>query len=136
MKTYAMLGLPGCIGSIDATFVPWGRVPTSLGNLCAGDKGKGLLYEVIVTHFKEVLSVEGGYNATVNDKISVKYSQFMDDLKNNRLTNGLSYKVKPGVGDDEYIELMSCNVIANNGYLQWFSILCGFGITSNPTTEY
>ena len=26
MKQYSMLGLPGCVGSIDATFVPWGCI--------------------------------------------------------------------------------------------------------------
>ena len=26
MKEYSMLGLPGCVGSIDATFVPWGCI--------------------------------------------------------------------------------------------------------------
>ena len=55
MKMYAMLGLPLCIGSIDATpFVPWERVPCGLSNACDGDKGKGLLFEAVVTHVKEV----------------------------------------------------------------------------------
>lgn len=59
MDTYAMLGLPGCCGSIDATFVPWESCCHNLKNVCNGDKGQGLLYEVIVNHEKRVLSIEG-----------------------------------------------------------------------------
>ena len=55
LKEYSMLGLPGCAGSVDATFIPWDNVPTVLQNLCNGDKGKGLLYETIVTHSTRVI---------------------------------------------------------------------------------
>jgi hypothetical protein len=65
METYAKLGLPGCVGSIDATFVgPWDACAHNLKNVCSGDKGKGFLYEVIVNHSKLVVSVEGGYWGT------------------------------------------------------------------------
>lgn len=50
-----MLGLPLCVGSIDATFVPAGMIPHAEGNLGDGDKGKGYLYLVAVTHSKRVL---------------------------------------------------------------------------------
>ncbi len=62
---------------MDATFVPWEKTPKHLRNVCNGDKGKGLLYNVVVTHFKEVLAVEGSYFATINDKTSCKYSEFI-----------------------------------------------------------
>ena len=39
MLQYSMLGLPGCVGSIDATFVPWDSCSANLTNLCNGDKG-------------------------------------------------------------------------------------------------
>ena len=39
MLQYSMLGLPGCVGSIDATFVPWDACSANLTNLCSGDKG-------------------------------------------------------------------------------------------------
>jgi hypothetical protein len=54
MEAYGKLGLPGCIGSMDATFLDWDRVPHEDQNLCNGDKGKGLLYQCIVTHFVTV----------------------------------------------------------------------------------
>ena len=81
LKEYAFLGLPGCVGSIDAVFIPWDMVPTELSNLCKGDKGKGLLYETIVTHCKRVICIEGSYYSSINDKNSVKYCEFLTDLK-------------------------------------------------------
>ena len=55
MKQYSMLGLPGCVGSIDATFVPWDSCSANLANLCNGDKSTGLLYVVVVMHSKIIL---------------------------------------------------------------------------------
>ena len=34
LKEYAMLGLPGCVGSVDAVFVWWDCIPTLKQNLC------------------------------------------------------------------------------------------------------
>ena len=39
MKQYSLLGLPGRVGSIATTFVPWDCCSANLTNLCNGDKG-------------------------------------------------------------------------------------------------
>ena len=36
LNTYALLGLPGCVGSTDCTHIKWDRCPVSLFNLCKG----------------------------------------------------------------------------------------------------
>lgn len=129
---YSKMGLPGCVGSIDVTFVgPWDGCSKNLKNLCDGDKGKGLLYEVIVDHNRLVLSVEGGYYGTINDKTSVKFSKFIDMLNKNELYRDISYKVRTGEADESFIELCSWYVIADGGYLNWRSIMCGYP----PTTD-
>ena len=33
MATYARMGLPGAIGSIDAVFEPWNKVPKEMHNM-------------------------------------------------------------------------------------------------------
>ena len=45
MTTYSKLGLFGCVGSNDDTFVAWSGTSA---NLCSGDKGSGVLFEVVV----------------------------------------------------------------------------------------
>ena len=81
MATYARMGLPGAIGSIDAVFEAWNKVPKEMHNMCDGDKGMGVLFEVIVTHEKLILAVGGPYGSTINNKISVKYSEFLGAMK-------------------------------------------------------
>ena len=132
MKTYAMLGLPGCIGSMDATFVPWEKTSSHLSNVCDGDKGKGLLYNVIVTHCKEVIAAEGSFYATINDKNSVKYSQFISRLMNKTIYKDLSYRVLTGLGDEDIIEMSNPYVIVDGGYIDTEFFMSGFGVSSNP----
>ena len=78
MEMYARLGLPGCIGSIDATFVPWELCSQHLKNVSTGDKGQGLLFHCVVTHTKECLSVDKSLFCSINDQTGVKYSGFID----------------------------------------------------------
>ena len=73
--------------------MPWDRCPSNQHNLCNGDKGVGLLYNVVVSHERKVLSVSQGFAATINDKISVKYDQFIHKLKNNEIGKNLSYTI-------------------------------------------
>jgi len=96
MKIYAMIGLPGCVGSIDNTFVPWEMCAHNLKNVCSGDKGQGWLYEEIVTHSGETLSIEGPSPATVSDKTSVKYSQFVLRLKTSEIYNNAYFRIRTG----------------------------------------
>ena len=58
MKIYALLGLAGCCGSMDATNVIWIQVPKMHSNAAAGEKGKGLLINVVCDHNKEVIFVQ------------------------------------------------------------------------------
>lgn len=127
MKTYIRLGLPGCIGSLDATFTPWDRCPAHLHNLCDGDKGVGLLFNVIVSHEKEVLSVSSGFYSTINDKTSVKYDDFIQLLKENKIGENVSYKVliPTAEGGFEEIDLSSFYVIADGGYIDIPQIIRG-----------
>ncbi len=89
-----------CIGSVDATKVEWARVQSELGNLCSGDKGKCLLFETVVTHTKLVTSIEGGYYGTINDKKSVKYSQFIGNLAKHLLTKNISFLLRQLMSND------------------------------------
>ena len=131
LETYARLGLPGCVGSIDATFVgPWDGCAHNLKNVCSGDKGKGLLYEVVVNHSKLVVSVEGGYWGTVNDKCSVIFSQFIKGLREKTMYNNVSYKIRTGHGSQDFQELSQMYVISDGGYLDWPCMIAGFSCSS------
>ena len=96
----------------------------------------GLLYEVVVTHSKQVISVKGSYYSTINDKNSVKYSTFISDLNNKAIYKDLSYKVRTGLAEEDFIELSNCYVIADGGYLEWPATITGYPGVSSVPAEY
>ena len=52
-------------------------VPDIHGNAADGDKGRGVLFNVICDHNKEILHVQPFVLASNNDKISIKYNEFL-----------------------------------------------------------
>jgi hypothetical protein len=131
MRVYGMLGLPGCVGSIDGVFIPWERGSASLHNVLEGDKGLGVIFQVIVTHTKEVLYVSQGFYSTMNDKTAVKYVSFIQDLQTHRMYGDVIYKLRTGPADDDFVECSQCYVICDGGYLEWPSTMCGFPPSGN-----
>jgi hypothetical protein len=87
------------------------------------------LYNVVVTHEKEVLSVSDGFYASINDKTSVKYDRFVDLLKQNKIGENISYKifVSNADGDSVELDMSSFYVVADGGYIDIPQIICGFG---------
>ena len=58
MRTYADMGFPGTVGSIDVTHVRWLRCSNKLTNLCTGKEGfPTLAFEVIVDHCRRYETV-------------------------------------------------------------------------------
>lgn len=132
MREYSMLGLPGCVGSIDCTFVGWDRVSANLKNLYNGDKGQGVLFEVIVTHFKKIVHVGNSIPGTINDKTSVKYSEFVTKLRNKELYDNVSYRLYTSINEQDCITLSNCYLICDGGYLEWPELITGFGASGDP----
>ena len=132
MKIYALLGLVGCCGSMDATNLIWIQVPKMHSNAAAGDKGKGLLINVVCDHNKEVIFVQPSVFATNNDKISVKYNDFILLLKEKKIYKDVVYRVRTGLGENDYIELSQVWVVVDGGYLEETIMICGFPASSVP----
>lgn len=133
MRTYAMLGLPGCVGSVDATFIPWERCNNALQNLCSGDKGKGLLYQAVVTHNREALAIEGSYYSTLCDKITCKYMKFYEQLENGEIYNNVEYKIRTGPTEDDFVTLTEVYTISDGGYIAKSCFITAYdGFQSEP----
>ena len=126
MDVYCKLGLPGCVGSIDATFVLCDKLPSAYSNLLSGEKGRGLLFNVVVDHSRRVLSVQPPVFATINDKQSVKYNEFIERLNNKEIYANSSYKLRTGPEAEDIIPLSSTYVIADGGYIKIPTIMCAF----------
>ena len=98
--------------------------------------GMGLFFEAVVTQSKQVISVKGSYYSSVNDKGSEKCGNFISDLNNKDIYKDISYEVKTGLKEEDFVEISNCFVIADGGYLEWPATITGFpGISSDPA-EY
>ena len=67
--------------------------------------GMGLLFEAVVTQSKQVISVKGSYYSSVNDKGSEKCSNFISDLNNKDIYKDISYEVKTGLKEEDFVEI-------------------------------
>mmetsp|Transcript_110408 Transcript_110408/g.216496 ORF Transcript_110408/g.216496 Transcript_110408/m.216496 type:complete len:380 (-) Transcript_110408:798-1937(-) len=77
MDTYARLGFPGAVGSIDCTHVQWNKCPVELVNLCRGkEKYPSLTFEVVVDHSGLIHSVTDGFVGTYHDAIVVVHDEY------------------------------------------------------------
>jgi len=69
MQAYALVGFPGCVGSIDCTHIRWWNCPSKHRNSCHGKEGYRLLgFQVIVDNTKRILHVSKGYFGSLNDQ--------------------------------------------------------------------
>jgi len=69
MQAYALVGFPGCVGSIDCTHIRWWNCPSKHRNSCHGKEGYPTLgFQVIVDNTKRILHVSKGYFGSLNDQ--------------------------------------------------------------------
>ena len=66
---YRVVKLPECAGSADCVHVFWDTCPAHLQSHCKGkEKFPSLVFEVVASHTKKILSVSGIRYGTDNDK--------------------------------------------------------------------
>mmetsp|Transcript_1820 Transcript_1820/g.4130 ORF Transcript_1820/g.4130 Transcript_1820/m.4130 type:complete len:220 (-) Transcript_1820:1705-2364(-) len=82
MNFYTILGLPGCIGSIDCVHMGWDMCPAGMRSDATGKEGYPTLsFEVVVSHTRRILAVTRGFWGTWNDKTIIRYDETFDRLK-------------------------------------------------------
>ncbi len=66
---YRIVGLPGCAGSADCVHIFWDNCPANLQSRCKGkEKFPSVVFQVVASHTKKILSVSGVQYGTANDK--------------------------------------------------------------------
>ena len=93
-KQYERIGLPGCVGSADVVHVRWERCPAAYRALACGKEGfPTVAYEVVVDHFRRILSVTRGFFGSFNDKIIVRFDGFIQAIHDRELYSEVEFKV-------------------------------------------
>ena len=88
MGYYRLIGLPGCIGSIDCVHLFWNKCPAGLLNSCqVGNKAKpSLSFEFVVSHTGIILSVSQFFFGCTNDKTICKVDKAIEIIKEGDLS--------------------------------------------------
>ena len=130
---YALLGLPGALGSMDVVHFAWGMCPAQVTNLAKGKEGyPSLAYNVICDHEGRALAVlKGAYGAT-NDKTIVHFDGFVDDVRCDDFFTTFEYKVRTGPGATDRAMSKGAYLIIDPGYHKWAATQAASKISSDP----
>jgi hypothetical protein len=68
LDSYAALGLPGAIGSMNCTHIAWDKCPIEFANLCKGkEKYPSVAFNCVVDHFRFIHWCSDAYFGATND---------------------------------------------------------------------
>ena len=83
MSLYTLVGLSGCIGSIDCVHIPWGMCPAEDRSWFDNTKegGPTVVYEVVANRARRILSVTTGFPGTRNDKTTCRFDSFVTSMR-------------------------------------------------------
>ena len=83
MGIYNKLGFPGAVMSVDATHVPWDRVPCAHHADHVGkEKFPSLVFNAHVTHDRQFRHVQSTQAGARNDKTLARYDWLMQSVRN------------------------------------------------------
>ena len=123
-REFMLAGLPGCIGSTDATHVITERCIYALRQLHLGYKKEhtARTYNLTVNHHHRILSTTLGHPARFTDKTLIRYDRFVTSLKDGCFDGDFTFELYDY--DEETNEVIKvpytgCYVIVDNGYLKW-----------------
>ena len=122
-QQFDLAGLPGCVGSTDATHIIIERCPYKLRQLHLGYKlpFTARTYNLTVNHRRKILNTTSGHPARFNDKSLICYDHFVQSLKHGKYDNLHQFELYDYDENDEVIvqKYCGCYVIVDNGYLRW-----------------
>ena len=121
---FSLAGLPGCIGSTDATHVIMEQCLYKLRQLHLGYKKEhtARTYNLTVNHRWRILSTTLGHPARFTDKTLIRFDRFVTALRDGCFDDDFEFELYDYDGTNDKIikvKYTGCYVIVDNGYLSW-----------------
>lgn len=114
LDTYARLGFPGAVGSVDCTHIFWDKCPVALSNLCKGkEKFPSLSFEVVVDHDRRIHSCTDGFVGTAPDSVIVVNDEYCRSIAEGRFKD-LKYSLYKE--DGSFVTVEGGYLISDGGY--------------------
>ena len=135
-KEYASAGLPGCIGSQDATHIGMLRCQYRLRQYHNSYKlpMPTRTYNLTVNHRRRILSSTRGHPGRWNDKTLVLFDTLSTDLRDGRKYSDIEFELlerDPVTNDIKAVRYTGVWLIVDNGYLSWSTLIPPI---NNPST--
>lgn len=120
---YAKAGLPGAVGSMDATHVLVEKVRHSLRQSHLGAKlnSTARTYNIVCNHRRRILSTTSGHPSRWNDKTIVKFDTNVMNLYNGEALNDVPFRLYQydSNGRVTQEDLVGAWILVDNGYHNW-----------------
>ena len=122
-QEYAKAGLPGCIGSMDATHIILEKVEYRLRQSHLGFKSSHTLrnYNITVNNRRKILATTTGHPARWNDKTVVLFDNFAVALNEGTTLQVVTFELYDcdSSGSITKQKYAGAWLIVDNGYLNW-----------------
>ena len=120
---FKMAGLPGCIGSTDATHIVVEKCIYILRQLHLGYKANhtARTYNLTCNHRRRILSTTSGHPARFNDKTLIMFDRFVNKIKKGKFDSEFTFELYDFDTNGNHIKVKykGCYLIVDNGYHPW-----------------
>ena len=120
---FQLAGLPGCIGSTDATHIVMECCSFRLRQLHLGYKKThtSQTYNLTVNHRRRILSTTTGHPARFNDQSLILFDEYINKIKGGLYDDKMQFEFYDFDKNGKVIlvKYRGCFVIVDNGYLNW-----------------
>lgn len=135
---YELAGLPGCLGSQDATHIGMHRCQYRLRQYHNSYKlpMPTRTYNLTVNHRRRILSSTRGHPGRWNDKTLVLFDELSTGLRDGRMYNNMEFnllELDRDTGRVKKVRYVGAWLLVDNGYLWWPTLIPP--ITSPSTWE-
>ena len=131
---FADAGLPGCIGSMDATHVAMHNCPAKVKNLHDSFKQSlpSRTYNMVASHRRRILHSTNGLPSRYNDKTVVLFDVFVKKVHEGELLSDYQFYLLQEInGKIRKVRYSGVWFLVDNGYLNWSITVPPF---KDPTT--
>eukprot|EP00804_Cyclotella_cryptica_P019054 CCRYP_014463-RA/>CCRYP_014463-RA protein AED:0.10 eAED:0.10 QI:0/0/0/1/1/1/2/0/449 len=136
MKEFTVAGLPGALGSTDATHITTWQCEYNLRNNHLGGKSSSTTrsYNITVNHWRRILHSTRGGPGRWNDKTMVLFDTFVRGIRDGDHLNDVEFELfERRHGDIITIKYRGGYVIVDNGYLCWSATVPPYKVTNKLT---
>jgi hypothetical protein len=132
---FEMAGLPGAIGSMDASHVLHERITYRQRQSHLGFKlnSTARSYNLVVNHRRRILGTTDGHPARWNDKTIVRFDKIATGLRNGSLLNNFTFELYDydSNGNVKKVKYKGPWILVDNGYHRWSVTIPPFKATTS-----